>query len=91
MWVPTGFQVNALLRASFNNSTANTTVGWSSPDEADYTFQDMGVNYAASIPVFGRLNIRTSTGGIICCRAGTSGATISVQTYGWIDHRGRFD
>jgi hypothetical protein len=93
--VPIGVQVNALFRGAMANSTAGQLILINSPDEnAAVVYVPTG-NLTSSNPVGTvagtfTLNLRTNTSGQIrfVAQSGSS-TTLTVATYGWIDHRGR--
>lgn len=94
--VPTGVKVNALLRGSAANSTANS-VTVTSPDEASGGGNSPNGNVTVSIPsgisnsiAYGA-SVRVNTSAQI--RAVSTGAStyFNATAYGWVDTRGRFD
>jgi hypothetical protein len=90
--VPTGVVVKALLKASIN-ATSGTSTNVCSLLENDAavstgtnTNLQAGNNGISSV----QLEVMTNTSAQIAVRSGTAGAaTISIQTYGWKDTRGK--
>lgn len=96
--VPTGIQVNALIKPQITSTAGSTTFVVSSPDETDvavgYTAGSGGVsirtttaNDSAAAP----MNVRTNTSGQIGGRANATTGSVSMMTYGWIDTRGKLN
>lgn len=89
--VPTGVQVNEIFRATVTNA-GNVGLLFTSPDEND---QAAGLPHndltTPTTYTSGRFNVRTNTSAQIRARSATSGSTYWVDTYGWIDTRGRFN
>jgi hypothetical protein len=94
--VPTGVKVNALFHAFFAHSTvANVNGLIQSPDEADGTAANGSIDFqtqgAGTGGAGGSFNRRTDTSGRIKAVSNTASSVLRVNTYGWIDTRGRFD
>lgn len=90
--VPTGIQVNALIRGDANHASAGTAVLLNSPDETSAA--PSAGNYTAitqvnSQAIVFRDNIRTDTSGRIRSVSAAASTTLEVSTFGWIDTRGR--
>jgi hypothetical protein len=81
--VPTGVQVDALLRSCFGNSV----VLLSSPDEADNVPDATNFTFDGSFQGF--VQIRTNTSAQVRARANGSARSVQAATFGWIDSRGK--
>jgi hypothetical protein len=92
--VPTGVQVNALMRASMSSGTAGTGMLVQSPDESTQAVATPAGNVSMTAinnttSFRAPLNIRTNTSAQIRAVASAASTTFQVNTYGWIDRRGR--
>lgn len=96
--VPTGVKVNALFRASYGDSLASSGIIFTSPDENDQAplSTAAGLSLAnpqtsGAFPESGQFNVRTNTSAQIRYRASaTTSNAININTYGYMDTRGRF-
>lgn len=90
--VPTGVVVNALIQGRANYIGATEHILISSLAVADTTPSNAACNAvvssSAQISAFS-VNIRTNTSGQVRLRGSTTDATITMNTHGWIDRRGR--
>ena len=91
--VPPGLPFDALIRGNFTNAAAANLL-LSPPDESGDTTITTG-NLTASCIAGGsngfNLTIRTNASQQINALASAASTTLHVNTYGWIDTRGRFD
>lgn len=91
--VPTGIQVNALIRGGMNHANAGVIVLINSPDETSAAVTTG--NQTASTPSAGSSgqsfvdNVRTNTSGQVRAVSSSASTTLNVATRGWIDNRGR--
>jgi hypothetical protein len=90
--VPTGIQVWANTYGVTNNPSATILVLLTSPDQTDTAASASVFNIF--IPVAGQntnytATLRTSTSAQIRVRASASSTTVLVNTFGWIDTRGK--
>jgi hypothetical protein len=96
--VPPGIRVKPIMTGlSFNNATNNTITRIYAPDLADnnsvanqgnVAMQAVGASAAA---IWAALNdVYTNTSQQVRAFTANPGTTLSIDTYGWIDHRGRF-
>lgn len=92
LFVPTGVQVNALASALWFFSSAGNYLAITSPDvtsaaagAANATFYSNG----GTTPSAGQINVRTNTSGQVRVRSEGAGGALYINTYGWIDRRGR--
>jgi hypothetical protein len=93
--IPTGITVNALFRAAIDGSTNQNMVSFFCPDETDQAPGGAGagiemVLQAASQFAGGRFNVRSNLSGQIAARGGGTNPTLYLNTFGWIDPRGRY-
>ncbi len=90
--VPTGIKVAARLRILINSASANVSTIITSPDESDQAPGNQAdlTMQLANVPVTGTLLVRTDTSGRVRARASAASTSLMVNTYGWIDYRGRF-
>jgi hypothetical protein len=91
--VPTGIQVQAMIRAQLNSSGALAAT-LTSPDETDQAATSAAGGVSIRVTAAGDASanqqmIRTDTSGRIAIRAGGSGGTFYCSTYGWRDTRGK--
>jgi hypothetical protein len=89
---PTGVQVAARIAGLYVSTTLNSTVLFSPLDTTDTastftTFNGMVIAASTNSPY--TLDIRTSTSAQIRIRASVASTTVWVNTFGWIDRRGR--
>lgn len=95
--VPLGVKVNALYRASYGDSAGASGVIFTSPDENDQVPASGGAGLSLGSPqasvsfgADGIFGTRTNTSSQIRWRASSATTTaLTVNTYGWIDTRGR--
>jgi hypothetical protein len=90
--VPGGLQVNALISARLDYSSAATSALLTSPGESDQPASSAAQSLTVTstvTPATSQLSIRTDASSRIRSRSSGSGATMIVSTYGWIDRRGR--
>lgn len=91
--VPSGVVVEALFRAGIN-VTSVTGILFTSLQETDQAPNPGGMadlGGAAGAYANGSFSRLTNTSGQIGIRSSGTGAVYSVETYGWIDRRGRDD
>jgi hypothetical protein len=90
--VPTGIKVNALISGLYSHASASTVLLFTSPDQADTapttTVFSLIVNVASANTSYAA-NVRTNTSGQFRARASATSTTLWVNTFGWIDRRGR--
>jgi len=92
--VPTGVQVIARMRGTFNNATTFTGVLINSPDETTAFANSpngniLGFVSVANVACGFVTDTRTNTSGQIRAVASAASMSLKVATYGWIDRRGR--
>lgn len=90
--VPTGVQVSAMIFGLGTNSAAGTTWAITSPDQTDTlpsTAFFSGIVGTASANMTYSQTVRTNTSAQIRKRASAATTWIYVNTFGWIDRRGR--
>jgi hypothetical protein len=91
--VPTGVQVAALMRVSYNSATLQANIVVTSPDESDQAPGSGSAGFELILTVAGQwtaapMQKRTNTSAQIGVRANVTIA-LYISTYGWIDRRGR--
>jgi hypothetical protein len=94
--VPSGVQINALVRGYlWNTSVAATGLLFPTVDGSTASNTPQGnlnlVNPSTTAVGPGNFNLRTSTSQQIKAVASTASTFLSLVTYGWIDTRGRFN
>jgi hypothetical protein len=92
--VPTGIQVNALIRAAMSSATANVLLLINSADEAVSAVntpagQASMVNPAVGVAGLCTLNLRTNTSAQVRAVSQAASTSLWIVTYGWVDTRGR--
>lgn len=91
--VPTGFQVNALIRGGMNNASAGINVLVNSFDETavapSAAVQTVNTPSAGSSGQSFVINVRTNTSGQVRIVSSAASTTVNMTAYGWIDNRGR--
>lgn len=95
--VPPGIKVNALLRGFVYSGTAGGLLLLvSSPDQADVAPNSPQGNFTAQNPAAAitgpfTISVRTNTASQIRAVANTANTAFSAFTYGYVDHRNRFN
>lgn len=92
--VPTGIQVLARCRVSFQSANAGQPCIITSPDESDQASPNGRTDFIAQVvgmSIGQSLILRTNTSAQLRERGTGAGGTTDYQTFGWIDSRGRLD
>jgi hypothetical protein len=88
--VPSGINVNALFSARNNVGSGGAALYFSCPDiTAPTSGGDVVMLAVPPAAVAGAYNIRTNTSNQIRVTGNATTGTYSINTYGWIDRRGR--
>jgi hypothetical protein len=92
--VPTGVQVNALVRMNGTNATVGTAILFNSPDEDVSAAAAPNGNYNILVFQSGTantttLNLRTNTSAQLRGVANVASTTVQASTYGWTEMRGK--
>jgi hypothetical protein len=92
--VPLGVQVWALFRGSMSSATAGVNVLISPPDQiTEATSSPLGnvslTNANTTTSVRAPFSIRTNTAGQVRAVASAGSTSFTIDTYGWVDRRGR--
>jgi hypothetical protein len=90
--VPSGIQVEARIQGLFTSGSAGSTILITSPDQLDTVPTLANFSLTVNTASFNGsydLRVRTDTSRNIRVRASVAGTTLWVNTYGWIDRRGR--
>lgn len=92
--VPTGIQVLARCRVSYQNANVAQPCLVTSPDESDQASPNGRTDFVAQVAntsIGQSLILRTNTSAQLRDRGSGAGGLIDYQTFGWIDSRGRLD
>jgi len=89
--VPTGIQVQALIRGQHIAPSASSYMLLSSPDQSDQSAASALSTAAATTGAYGsgEFSVRTNTSGQIRARANIAATTVYGTTRGWVDTRGK--
>ncbi len=93
--VPSGVQVNALVRSYMYNSSAGTNglllPAGDGPTASITPLDNFSFASAPGLGSAGAFNLRTSTSQQIKAVTNAASTWLLIVTYGWIDTRGRFN
>jgi hypothetical protein len=90
--VPTGVQVNALIRGMVQGTGGGIIVVLTSMDENDQNpsgSATTAITSSSNAMAFGHINIRTDVNAQIRSRGATASTTLKIYTFGWVDRLGR--
>jgi hypothetical protein len=91
--VPSGLQVNALVRGNINHTSANVFVLVSSPDETVVAANSVAGTVATQVTgitvSWGQLNVRTNTSSQVRAVSSSASTILRLAATGWVDRRGR--
>ena len=92
--VPTGVQVNALVRGYMSSATVFRVILVNSPDELSTSAASPAGNITAQVQAASTnslftLSVRTNTSAQIRAVANGASTSLNIATYGWVDRRGR--